>query len=47
MLCGDEIIRSIWKIDNNNNEHIITNEFEDVLNEIKKYDNYFRIKYIK
>ena len=33
--------------DNNNNEHIITNEFEDVLNEIKKYDNYFRIKYIK
>ena len=46
MICGDEIIRSIWKFENNINLKI-TNEFEDVLSEIKKYDNFFRIKYIK
>ena len=46
MICGDEVIRSIWKFEKNINRKI-TNEFEDVLSEIKKYDNFFRIKYIK
>ena len=47
MLCGDEYIRSVWTMDENSNNYIITNEFENVLNDIKRYDNYLRIKYIK
>lgn len=47
LVFGDEVIKSVWRINNKSQKYLINNESANILNHIKKYDNIFRIIYIK
>ena len=47
LVHGDEIIRSIWKLNKDKKVFFIENDFNNILKQIKKSDNLFRINYIK
>ena len=47
LVFGDEVVRSVWRINTTSQKYLVSNESDNILSKIKKYDNFYRIQYIK